>query len=106
MKLISIHCILGVFCLLTFKTAKLQTLQIGDKMADLELDHVINYNSHKLNLADFHNKLIILNHWGLTCYPCIKAFDRIDSLQRKFADSVQIIMVNREDLKKTKDFFF
>ncbi len=49
-----------------------------------------------LRLVDYRNKLIILDFWASWCSPCIRSLHTLDSLQRKFKDSLQVIAVTYE----------
>ncbi len=75
-------------------------LKIGDKMPDMVFDTVANYSSNQLRLSDFKGKLIILDFWATWCTSCIYHFHQLDSLQKRFKDQIQIVLV---DSKSTKD---
>ncbi len=50
-------------------------------------------------------KMVLLDFWGTGCVSCIKAFPHVDSVQREYGDSVQIVLVNRESGDSTRRFF-
>ena len=83
-------------------TSFAQRLEIGDQLPDIELGNVINHGSATLNPAALKKKLIILDFWATTCYACIDEFPRLDSLQKKYGDQIQIIAINPE----SKDSIF
>ena len=82
-----------------------QRISIGRSVPDLELQNVINHSSSSLRLEDYRGKLIILDFWGLRCLNCISAFPKMNDLQQKFKDRIQIIFVNQESKEETETFF-
>lgn len=90
-----------------YSTAKGQTtkeLTIGDKCPDLVLNNIINYKTSFAKISDFRNKLLILDFWATWCNPCVRAFPKMDSLQKMFPDKLQIISVTDQDEGTVKVF--
>ena len=81
-----------------------QQLKIGQTLPGLEFSHVINHSSSTLKLADYKGKLVIFDFWGTGCSACIKAFPKIDTLQKQFEGRVQFILVNKESEDSTRRF--
>jgi len=96
---------LTVFCLVFPFIAKTQSLQIGQKVPDLLLRHVLNYEDTSLRLSKLKGKAIILDFWGTNCPSCIIAFPKMEALQKQFRDRLQVVLVNDQDLDSTKRFF-
>jgi thiol-disulfide isomerase/thioredoxin len=46
-----------------------------------------------------------LDFWSIHCGGCIASFARLDSLQKKFADKMQLLFVNEESKQETSEFF-
>ena len=82
-----------------------QPITIGQKCPDILLKNIYNYPKKEMKLSQFNADLIILDLWGYYCEACIKAFPKIDSLQKKFQGELQFIAVNIESQQATKDFF-
>jgi thiol-disulfide isomerase/thioredoxin len=82
----------------------LNPLRIGDTVPDLEMQNIVNYRTAKARLSDFKGKLLILDFWGTWCAPCIGAFPKLDSLQRKFKDEIEILPVTAESKSTVSDF--
>jgi len=76
---------------------EIQSLTIGDKVPDIIFENVLNYKSKKAKLSDFRGKLVILDMWSTWCTSCIEAFPKMEELQDKFKDRVQILLVNPYD---------
>ena len=51
----------------------------------------------RLELAQFKDKLVILDFWATWCTGCLQEFNLVDSLQIKYRDSVQFILVNAKN---------
>lgn len=105
-----VTCILLLVSFLILKThaqdsKEVKALFPGDIIPDIELNHAINYSDKKMRLSDFKGKLIILDFWSTGCIGCIQQFPKLDSLQKQFANKIQIILVNRESEDSTKRFF-
>ena len=82
-----------------------QPVGIGGHCPDIQLTHILNYPKEQMALSDFTSPLIILDFWGTGCEGCILSFGKLDALQKKFGDSIQIILVNRETEDSTRKFF-
>src|SRR5690606_10155793 len=48
------------------------------------------------NLKDFSGKAILFCFWKTNIQRCVMEMPKLDSLQKKFADRLQIVMVSRE----------
>jgi len=80
-------------------------LNVGDKAPNVTLSEVINFPGKSINVSDYHDKLLVLDFWATYCVPCVKAFPKLDSLQRKFDGRVQFLPVTWEDKDKVQKFF-
>lgn len=74
------------------------TVKIGQKMPDIEFNHMVNYPRGKAKLSDFKGKPVILDLWHTHCTACIQGFPKMQELQKKFGDKVQIIALTFDDL--------
>jgi thiol-disulfide isomerase/thioredoxin len=82
-----------------------QPIRIGDKLPDTELGNVYNYPDTSLRLSRFRGKLVILDFWNHTCRACVAGFPKLENLQKKFGDKIQIVLVNPESKDSTRNFF-
>jgi len=65
-------------------------------------------SGNKINLNDYHGKLVIINFWATWCTPCKKEMPSLDALyQNKKFKNLQIFAVNMEqpNIAKTTKFF-
>lgn len=73
---------------------KVQELIVGNKAPDILFQNVLNYKNNKAKLSDFKDKLVILDMWNVHCNACIAAFPKMQKMQDKFQDKIQILLVN------------
>lgn len=105
MKLIYRHFIALVLLVFCTRSTQSQELTLGEKVPELEFNQVLNYSQEKLKLKELKGKLIIFDFWSFWCASCIKNFPKMASLQEKYKDRIQIILVNRENKDKTAEYF-
>jgi thiol-disulfide isomerase/thioredoxin len=89
--------------------SEIQPLTIGDKVPELLLTNIYNYSSRTAKLSDFKGKLLILDFWATWCNSCVETFPKMHSLQKKFGEQLQIILINTyvgDNEKKVNDYFF
>jgi thiol-disulfide isomerase/thioredoxin len=91
------------------KQTSIRTVRIGDSSPDIEFSHILNYPTKTTRLSDFKGKLVILDFWATWCSSCVHSFPKLDSLQKRFAGKLQIMLVNAQntgdDEKKAMAFF-
>lgn len=98
--------LLALLCFLTIGAFAQDTaskgLAIGNKMPNLESSKVIGYAKKSFKTSDYKDKLLILDFWATWCHSCIEALPKNDSLQAKFGDKIQIVLVDCAVFKDTK----
>jgi len=52
-----------------------------------------------IQLAQFKGKLVILDFFSVLCVPCVLAIPKMEALQQKFKDKIQIIIVTSNTSK-------
>lgn len=82
-----------------------KSLHVGDKCPDFIFSELVNYHSSSARLSEFKGKAVILDFWFTQCAPCKEAMPKLDSLQKVYADDLQIIMVTYQDRKTIESFF-
>ncbi|HPH47264.1 MAG TPA: TlpA disulfide reductase family protein, partial [Chryseolinea sp.] len=94
-------CLLALLCLFGSALAqnKNSGLVIGDRVPDVVLTGVINHSSDQIRLSEYKGKLLILDFWATWCSPCIAMMPKSDSLQKAFADQIQILPVTYQSEK-------
>ena len=71
-------------------------LKVGDPVPDILLKDLVNYPNGTARLSDFEGQLLILDFWATWCTPCLKAIPRLEQLQRKFGNQLQVLMVTSQ----------
>jgi len=67
--------------------------QVGKQIPEFRLTNVKYFKETSVQLKDFQGKWLILDFWNRSCVVCISSFPKIDSLQRKFKDKVQFLLI-------------
>lgn len=86
----------------------IHALNIGDTVPEITLTNLYNYPASTIQLSRFKGKLLILDFWSTWCGSCIEAFPKMQQLQTKFKDQLQVLLVNTymgDNIKKVKPFF-
>lgn len=91
--------------LLNFYSSPAQRISLAQQSPDFISADVINYTDSVIKLSDFSGKLIVIDFWNHSCVSCIRDFEKLDSLQKKFTGSLQIILANNESKDSTLRFF-
>ncbi|WP_300600955.1 TlpA disulfide reductase family protein [Niabella sp.] len=92
--LVSVGAILCLYAAAQESTIK--PLNVGDIVPDIAFINLYNYPTKTARLSDFKGKLVILDFWATWCGSCVRAFPKIQELQKRFKDSLQIIMINAD----------
>ena len=61
----------------------------------------------EISFSDFQDKILLVNFWATWCAPCIKEMPSLDRLKKKINKNFDVIAisVDRDGVKKVKDFF-
>jgi thiol-disulfide isomerase/thioredoxin len=109
-NLLSIICVIAV---IGNNIARAQTVNINTTVNPLinqlcpafSFDTLFNYPKEKLALSELKGKFVIVDFWGTFCLPCIAAFPKLETWQKQFGDSFQILLVATDGYQKTKQFY-
>lgn len=82
----------------------IRPLTIGDTVPDIELTNIINYHSKNTRLSDFKGKLVIIDFFATWCGPCIAALPKLQALQQKNKDAMDIVVVSYQPAAVIKAF--
>jgi len=101
-----IYCLMLLLCPYSNKAQpakKIKPLAVGDHVPDIAFGQMINYNQNTTRLSQFKGKLLLLDFWATWCGNCVKKFDMLDSMQRKYPDKFQVILINSANTRDTKE---
>lgn len=93
--------LLGVYS----KSLAQTELTVGDKMPPLVLTNILNSKTTSSKLQAKKNQLLLIDFWGTTCGTCIGSMPKMAALQKKWGDSINIILVSPEEKEKIEDLF-
>jgi thiol-disulfide isomerase/thioredoxin len=107
MKKTIIYCLLAMLWPYVSTNAQGQpkALSIGDAMPDIAVRQVLFFKEPTLYFQQFAGKLLILDLFHTSCGSCVQKLPRYDSLQKKFADSLQIVLVTTEPASKVQAYW-
>ncbi|SEN06127.1 Thiol-disulfide isomerase or thioredoxin [bacterium A37T11] len=88
------------------QTKPSRALQIGDTVPNLSLGTIINYKKKSAQIKDFQGKMLILDFWTTTCGGCLASFPKLQHLQKKFGDRIQMMLVTDYKDKAYNQAFF
>lgn len=83
---------------------EIRAFTIGERIPDLPLLNLVNYDDCALSLSSFGDKIIILDFWNIYCTSCIRMFPLEDSLQAMFPDDVQFILITGDSKERVGGF--
>ncbi len=87
-KIVTIVYVLATFI---FSAQAQRPLKIGDKVPNFIVTDILNRKQSEIEFAKLKGKAVILDFWNISCMPCIAAMPKLDSLQNKFVDDLQVI---------------
>jgi thiol-disulfide isomerase/thioredoxin len=79
---------------------KSKEIKVGNKMPDIALGTVMNNKTGKTRFSEFEGKLVILDFWHTSCSSCLAGFPKMEMLQKKFGDKIQVFLVNPYETEK------
>jgi thiol-disulfide isomerase/thioredoxin len=75
---------------------------LNNVVSNFAIKEAINTNANSLNAIK--RKLTIIDFFGTWCAPCIKALPHLEELQKRFGDSVAIVLISNEEKAVLQNF--
>lgn len=82
-----------------------ETLQAGMQMPDVRINNITNHPAAFLQTSQLKGKAVILYFWSTWCGSCISSMPKLQALQQKFHDRLQILMITPEDSLKIERLY-
>lgn len=79
-------------------------LMVGDLVPDIPLLGEARNKWIPNTLADYRGKYLLIDFWATWCAPCYAKFPLLDSIQKAYADRLQVIAVTKENKEKITAF--
>ncbi|MCW8312058.1 TlpA family protein disulfide reductase [Sphingobacterium sp. InxBP1] len=80
-------------------------LNVADRFEVNSSFPVLNYNSTKVNLNVFKDKIIILDFFDTYCVSCIEGMPKLQEMQQQMQDKVQVFMVTWQSKEVIEKFY-
>ena len=83
------------------------TLTVGSPAPQLDVEYWLSRgtNDRYPKVTSFEpGKVYVVEFWATWCPPCVASMPHLSKLQDKYADSVQIISISDESLRKVESF--
>jgi thiol-disulfide isomerase/thioredoxin len=68
-------------------------------------DTLFNHKKQKVSISDMKGKFVILDCWATFCKPCITSMPKMEQIQKRFGDTLEILMVGLDGYPRIKQFF-
>lgn len=101
MKRFLMLAVMQVVTLLSFS----QEISIGEAVPDISLGEFFATPDKKMSFGQLKGKIVILDFWNVRCSACMVDMPRLDSLQTKFGDKIQIILVTQNSAWEVEKLF-
>lgn len=85
---------------------KIETLSIGGNAPEVSVE-IVNTKEYgkKFSLADFKDKVVVLEFWATWCPPCRESIPHLSKLQEEHGDKIIVIGVSTEGKKDVEKFY-
>lgn len=78
--------------------------KLNDIIKDFPVNKILNYSESSSTFQQLNNKLLVVDFFGTWCIPCLKALPQLSSLQKKYKDQINIVLVSDEPETKLSQF--
>ncbi|OSZ80303.1 hypothetical protein CAP36_03365 [Chitinophagaceae bacterium IBVUCB2] len=77
---------------------------VNDMTGNFSIPKILNHSSNTSTFQQFKTKLLIVDFFGTWCVPCVKALPKLNALQEKYKNEINIILVSEESSIKLEIF--
>ncbi|SEW43085.1 thioredoxin-like domain-containing protein [Chitinophaga arvensicola] len=72
-------------------------LEVGKPLPYFEIDSINDFSLPRASPANFKGKWLIIDFWDKYCLSCIESLPVINTLQKKYKNDLQYLLIGRED---------
>lgn len=107
MKAIRLACIcyILIVCTTSAQEEPSDSIAIGKPFPSLTLKNLINYKAKNVDISELRGKWVILDFWSATCGTCIGSLPKLDTMQRRFKEDMNLILIGWNDGEATLKSF-
>ena len=80
-------------------------IKVLDEVPPQPSEPILGPDDQEVRLADFNEKIVVVNFWGTFCAPCVAEMPTLAELQETYADKMKVVAItadNRQDLEKAR----
>jgi len=81
-----------------------KTVEVGKQVPKYTFTEVLNNSNQELSIEELKGKVVILEFWATWCSSCLPAMKKLDSLQTKFQNKLEIISISTESRKRIEKY--
>ena len=97
-------CLLLIFITTLFACSKkYAVMKVGQLVPSYTFNEILNTDQQPFNLENV-NKPIIIEFWATWCSPCLPAMSKLEELQERFSDEIEIITVSTDNKKNLSKY--
>jgi thiol-disulfide isomerase/thioredoxin len=82
-----------------------KSLSVGALVPDFRLLQILNHKDKEVTLSAFRGKAILIDFWAAHCQPCIAQFPKLQAIQDKYKEHLQIITITNDSLQNIIELF-
>jgi len=108
-KICSMKSIIGILAILLpilseGQASNVKPLTIGDTVPDTAIPGIVNDEGLPSSINAYRGKLLVLDFMSTGCVPCVAILPKLDSLQAKYRNQLQIILVTPDEKARVQSF--